>query len=201
MLMKLKRILAYILDYIIVSFIASLLFMTPPFQKSFKTYEKNYEEYTSTMVEMMSSDSEEYDEERLIEVQYDLNKASSSLLILNIGTLFFYFGVFAFLTKGQTLGKKIMKIRVVSVKRENLNPFLFIMRSMIVTNLLFETIRLLFLLFGSKSSWVTATFYIGYLSYFVYFILLLFMIVRGDERSLHDLLCDTKVVSTKVKEN
>ena len=199
--MKLKRILAYIIDYIIVSLLASFLFMTPPFQNSFNNYERYYEEYKAIMVDVISSDTFAYDEEILIGVQYDLNRASTSLLILNIGTLFVYFGIFAFLCKGQTLGKKILKIKVVSVKQKSLQPFLFIFRSIIVTNLIPELVRLLFLIWASKSTWITASFYTGYFSYFVYFILLLTMIIRKDERSLHDLLCDTQVISTIVKEN
>lgn len=197
--MKIKRILAYIIDFVIVSFIASLLFLTPPFEKSYKNYENHFQIYENKMSELFHNASEENIEKDLLHLQYDVNKNSSTLLILNIGTLFVYFGIVSFLFKGKTIGKKLMKLQVVSVKGERLNPFLYIVRSIIITNLIPEVIRLIILITCSEDLWIKTSTPIGFLSYFIYFILILTMILREDERSLHDLLCNTKVISTKAK--
>lgn len=198
--MKLKRILAYIIDFVIASLIASLLFMTPPFEKSYKNYENHFQVYENKMTELFSNGSTEIEEKELLHMQYDLNKNSSTLLILNIGTLFVYFGITSFLFNGKTLGKKIMKLQVMSVEKEHLQPFLYIVRTIIITNLIPETIRLVILITCSEKIWTKFSTYIGFFSYFIYFILLITMIIREDERSLHDLLCGTKVISTKKKE-
>ena len=79
----------------------------------------------------------------------------------------------------------------------NLRPGLFILRSIIVNNILFDSISVLSLILGSKGVWLLVNSLVSIISYLIMFILLIFMFVRDDGRSLHDLLCKSAVILEK----
>lgn len=194
--MKIKRILAYLIDSFIVMILATLLFSLC-FKNSYNNYLDTSLEYFDELEKIEYSGSGDEDLSTLNELLYKTNKSAESLLVLKIGITFIYFGIIAYLLKGQTLGKKIFKIKVVSVDKKELNPSLFILRSVILTNLIPQIISLLVLMFASQSTWEVITNYIGYLEYIIIFIIIGFVIFRDDERGLHDLIAHTKVISTK----
>lgn len=192
--MKVKRILAYLIDFLIISIIASLIFCTPIFKKDYKEYSNLNQEYLDYIKETGSGEID-YD----IELQYiyDINRASQPLLIITCGFLIVYFGIIAYLCNGQTLGKKILKLRTVPNEGEKLNLNLFMIRSIILTNLLPRIASIVCISLLSKSNWLIAEEIIGYFSSTTLFLILGFMIFRDDERGFHDVICNTKVISTK----
>jgi uncharacterized RDD family membrane protein YckC len=116
------------------------------------------------------------------------------VLIINLGMLNIYFGVLQYCFNGQTLGKKLMKIRVVSNEKTKINPSLFMLRSILVSNSIPSLINILLLLFVSKETWVEYYSYCGLLQSTLTFLMLGFMLFRSDERGLHDLISNTKVI-------
>lgn len=195
--MKLKRIFAYLIDIVIVSFISTLLFMLPCFKSSYTQYSNMNTEYLELAQEIATSGSSDIDENKLLDLQYNMYKTSSTLLIIRLGVIFLYFGVVGFLLKGQTLGKKILGLRIVSVNEENINPGLFMLREVLVINFVPELISLLVLITCSKGLWLEVVNYSNYASYITTFLLVGFMIFRDDERGMHDIICKTKVIDVK----
>lgn len=191
--MKLKRITAYILDILFVYFIAAALFMLPIFKNDYK----NYMDTTTEYIEYIATlGSEEADRDIELDYVYSISKSSQPLSIITCGLLFLYFGVFAYILKGQTLGKKIMKLKVVPDKGKNLDVNLFMIRAIILTNLLPKIASIIVLTKLSPSNWLIAENIISEISNIITFLILGFMIFRDDERGLHDLICKTKVVES-----
>lgn len=192
--MKIKRIFAYIIDIIIVSFISSMIFSLPMFKQDYKNYEIATNEY---LAEINEAGSAEVDEDVLLSLQYDVYKSSTSLLIIKTGLLIIYFGIFGYFMHGQTIGKKLFNIKIVSNSEKNLNPGLFLLREILVTNFIPELLSLILLIVCSQNFWTTASLYVSYASYILTFLLVGFMIFREDERGLHDVICNTKVIDVK----
>lgn len=194
--MILKRILAYFVDCMIVGFLVTFVFSLLPFENKMEEYQNSLNGYVEMI---MGSGSSDPDEKELNDLLYDTYKAQIPYLILRIGLMFVYFGVFAFLMKGQTLGKKIFKLKIVSENGGNLNPALFVLRSILVINFIPELLLILLLLLASKDVWLSLSSYINSLSSIMMFLLVGFVLFRDDKRGLHDLIAKTKVVS--VEEN
>jgi uncharacterized RDD family membrane protein YckC len=189
--MKIKRVVAYLLDFFLVTFISTLIFYLPIFHKDFEEYNK----YSQTEVDIvMGKDEKEYSEDELNTLEYNLNRSMLPVLIINLGMLNIYFGVLQYCFNGQTLGKKLMKIRVVSNEKKKINPSLFMLRSVLVSNSIPSLINILLLLFVSKETWVEYYSYCGLLQSTLTFLMLGFMLFRSDERGLHDLISNTKVI-------
>ena len=83
---------------------------------------------------------------------YKLNKQGIFNSIITLSTTLIYFGIIQYFLKGQTIGKKILKLKVVSASNRKLNILNYILRTLIVNNVLLNSISIIFLLLATKSS-------------------------------------------------
>ena len=186
--MKVRRILAYFFDMFLVMFISSCIFVLPVFKDSYENYTELSEKVVNSFNDDDKSDAE------IIDLEYDLYKASSNLLIIKLGISFFYFAILGFIFNGRTLGKKIFRLRVIPMGDKYLRPGLFVFRSLLVNNIVLDLISLLSILFGSRNTWLVVNSLTGILSYLISFVLLLVMLFNINGRSLHDYLFKTAVI-------
>lgn len=194
--MKLKRIFTYFIDLFFVSLISSIIVMIPIFKYDHVKVEEQTNELYSSILETGSAD---VDEDILVTGLYNLEKSSTSLTAITTFVTFIYFGVAAFINNGRTLGKMIMKIKVVPIKGNKLNPGLFILRTLLITSIIPNLISVISIFYLSPNAWYNLTGIISQIQEFFFLIILGFMIFRDDERGLHDLICQTKVIDTKSK--
>lgn len=194
--MKLKRIFTYFIDLFFVSLISSIIVMIPIFKYDHVKVEEQTNKLYSSILETGSAD---VDEDILVTGLYNLERSSTSLTAITTFITFIYFGVAAFINNGRTLGKMIMKIKVVPIKGNKLNPGLFILRTLLITSIIPNLISVISIFYLSPNTWYNLTGIISQIQEFFFLIILGFMIFRDDERGLHDLICQTKVIDTKSK--
>lgn len=194
--MKLKRIFTYFIDLFFVSLISSIIVMIPIFKYDPVKVEEQTNELYSSILETGSAD---VDEDILVTRLYNLERSSTSLTAITTFVTFIYFGVAAFINNGRTLGKMIMKIKVVPIKGNKLNPGLFILRTLLITSIIPNLISVISIFYLSPNTWYNLTGIISQIQELFFLIILGFMIFRDDERGLHDLICQTKVIDTKSK--
>lgn len=187
--MKIKRVFAYIIDYGIVYLISALLLMIPVFSYDQEKYLEYYKEYT-TIPEKITEETinNQYT------ILYKMTKLSKNSLVIEGIVTFTYFGIVAYLLKGQTLGKKAQRIKVVPLEGKELNPHLFMLRSVILTNLIPKIASIIAIMTLKEKQWILASGIISNISLTITFTLIAFLIFREDERSLHDIICKTKVI-------
>lgn len=187
--MKIKRVFAYIIDYGIVYLISALLLMIPVFSYDQEKYLEYYKEYT-TIPEQITEETinNQYT------ILYKMTKLSKNSLVIEGIVTFTYFGIVAYLLKGQTIGKKAQKIKVVPLEGKELNPHLFMLRSVILTNLIPKIASIIAIMTLKEKQWILASGIISNISMTITFTLIAFLIFREDERSLHDIICKTKVI-------
>ena len=194
--MKIKRIVAYVLDMIIISIITEVILFIPIFGNTKDVYMETSQEYFNLVLNA-STGSSDITEDEEIETMYDMQKSAQTINIITVGCIILYFGVSAYICNGQTLGKKILNLKIVPVKNSELKPHLFILRTVIITNIIPRIIMIIITAALSMKTWYNVSVYVSQIQYIIMFMILGFIIFREDERGLHDLLCDTKVISTK----
>ena len=188
-----RRLCAFIIDMVLISFAASLIaipFTNTTAVDSINTREKELrEKYTKQEI-----NSEEY----LItytDIYYDLNKntgiASFTSLVLSI----LYFVVFQLYNKGQTLGKKLLGIKIVSDEKE-LNMNQMIVRSLLANFILVNILKFALLTFTSKSVYVTSSGILELINYIVILVSVI-MATTKEGRTIHDRIAHTRVVKAK----
>ena len=192
-----KRVLAYLLDIVIITLVATLLTMFIPTSQE-------YQQKSNELTEVMESFTEgeiTQDEylEKVNDISYVINKETVSTSIVTVVLTTIYFVVVAYYMEGQTLGKRIMKLKVVSTDDNNLSMNKLLVRSLIVDSILMNIISILTILLMTKSMYLqtydTITTIFGAI-YIVTFAMILF---REDGRGLHDIIAKTKVISTEEK--
>ena len=132
---------------------------------------------------------------------YKLGKEGISNSIITLVCTLLYFGVFQYFLKGQTIGKKLLKLKVVSASDKKINILNYILRSLIVNDVLLNTIGIIFLVTTSKKVYTSASNTISLLISITEAIIIFLVMTREDNRGLHDLLFNTKVISLEKEES
>ena len=129
---------------------------------------------------------------------YIIEKHNSYTALFNILVCIFYYGTFQFFNKGQTLGKKLVKIKVSQYdKKKKYNHGLMILRSCINYGLIFNFLSFLLLLVLNENTFIYPIGLIEFLSMVVTLTLIIMAAFKKDGRTLSDILCNTKVISSK----
>lgn len=198
--MKVKRVFAYIIDIIIVYLISAIILSIPVISYDTEEYMNYYKEYTKVISETKEMTDDVIDSQN--KLMYKMSYLAKNSLVIQAIVTFGYFGIAAYLMEGQTIGKKMQRIKVVSNDNKELNQHLFILRSVILTNLIPKIASIIAIFTLKQNNWIIAESIIGNISLVISFILLLVLIFRNDERSLHDLICNTKTIEApkKIKE-
>lgn len=186
-----KRICAFLLDYFIVIFIVSLITM------GFNNNGTN--EVTSKMNKLMSDYQsgeitiDEYKDETY-KLNYDLQKSNLTSNIVSVTLYVGYFIVFATLNKGQTLGKKLLKVKVVNKDGDKPSIWNMLIRSLFIYNIVSALFSVIFINILSVNAFTYTYTILGYIEFFVIIVSFFMVIYKKDGRGLHDMIAGTNVI-------
>lgn len=199
-----KRITAFLLDILLVFFLASLvtsIHFINPYYKKYEAAFKEYSEVTNNYLE------EKISEKEFLQLNYvnyyNVSRFSVPYNIAIVVILILYFVVFQKFNNGQTMGKQIMKIKVVNNSdNKDVSLIKYLLRSLpiyyisigAIIPLLLNSLALLFVK-GKMFYIVSAC--INYAFVILGVVTLTIMLSRKDKRGLHDLIAGTKVIELK----
>lgn len=186
-----KRAGAYIIDFMIFVMVTSLITGFLPQSAKLAEVSKQMTELQDKYVKKEVSVNEYIDTYKGLIYTYDRENISSN--ICNIVFILGYFAIIPVINNGQTIGKKIMKIKVVK-NNGKLNVLDMLIRNIINTSLLQILIStiLVYLINGSI--------YFNLISIIIFIQILLvittiFMILyRKDKKGVQDLITRTQVI-------
>lgn len=148
-----------------------------------------YKQITEELQEELNTKTGEY--------SYILSKYGIYNTVITLVCTLLYFGVIQYFLKGQTIGKKLLRLKVVSASDKKLNILNYLLRSLIVNDILLNTIGTIFLMFTSKKIYLQANSIVTTLVSISEAIIIFLVVTREDGRGLHDLLFNTKVIDTR----
>ena len=105
-----------------------------------------------------------------------------------------YFIVMQFYFGGQTLGKRILKLKVVSNNDKKLSIINFFIRSLIVNEIFINILNVIFILVLSKGNYLIYNKIIYVVTYILEMAILFTMVFDKQNRGLHDYISNTKVI-------
>ena len=187
-----QRITAYMIDIILISFITVLITMGIPTSQKYKDAEKQsatlIEDYTKNKI-----NEKEY-LDKLNETRYIIGKEGIAISLVSVVITFGYFAGFTFYNKGQTLGKKLLHIKLVTKDDKEVSHLQTIARAMIHNSCLTSILSIIFLLFIKSSQYMYTVGVLELVQSIVMISSFIMIICRNDRRGIHDLICGTKVV-------
>ena len=196
-----KRISAYLIDilflFVIINLITDIKFINPYYDK----YIESYEQY-SELIE--NYNNEEINEEEFNELYninyYEVSKYSIAYNVVIVLSIILYFVVFQKFNNGQTLGKKFLKIKVVENNtEENASLLKYFLRSLpiyfiYIGGILPLIINSILVFVLNENNYMFISTIISYGFLILSIVTLVMLNVRKDERGIHDLLANTKVI-------
>ena len=186
-----KRFMAQLIDMFIIGLIIGIITM------GFST--SRIEKLDEELIDLMNSytsgeiTSDKYIDD-YIDIMYDINKASFNNNLVYLVVCVGYFLIFQFLNKGATIGKKIMRIRVVSNDGVDASFVQMFIRTSIINEII--PISMLLILVMVSSGGLFFTFY-SMISVIenIFVIICIFMILyRSDKLALHDMMSKSMVI-------
>ena len=185
------RLTAYIIDVIIISLITSIIFTSIP------TNNKELEKQLSSLQDEVLSNNITYEEfvDEYQDLYYKNKKDTMTQSAITLTITIAYFVIFQYMNKGQTIGKKIIHLRVVDNNTEKpLSIFKGLIRSLLIWNILSGTLGIALIYILNKESYITSYLIISSLESIFIFITAMFTLYRKDNRGLHDIIINSKVI-------
>ena len=191
-----QRFLAFLLDIVLVSFVAS--FISYPFldmdsiQKLNESSVEVMENYTNGKID----EKEYFNESSTISYELARKQGVNTLVIIFLNIL--YFVVYQIKNNGQTLGKQILKIRVVDSSNRDLSMNQMIFRALIINSILLDMISFGVLIFANQSSYFYGVSFLAFIQFCILSVSTFMIMFGKDRRGLHDLVVHTDVVRCDV---
>ena len=201
-----RRISAFLIDIFLVTFVSTIfssISYVNPFIENYKVaYDEYREIYKSESESVLTNPTIKNVVDYSNKMSKQIYKIDYSMLFNNIYYLvfsFLYFVLFAYFTNGQTLGKKLFKLRVVrqdgeKVKLSNLMLRTFLSGSSIFMGVnIIVDIQLLLLMISQNQVYFYAILFSSMISYVIEIIGLVLLFSK-EHRSLDDIIGSTKVI-------
>ena len=193
-----KRITAYLVDIMIITFISSLITFVIPTSENYTKLTKQFSNLTEEYANQKIT-KEEY-LTKGSEIKYSLSKETVAESIVTLVITISYFVVFTYFMNGETIGKKIMKIKITSNNQKKLTMNNYLVRSLIINSILLQFISILTILFLDKTTYLSVYNIISNVFSIIFVVSFMMILFRKDGRGLHDILANTKVISTEKKD-
>lgn len=189
------RLVAYIIDTVIVFALMLGLAIILPANENHQKYMDEYETIQAQLIDGKMNKNEFTN--RYKDVVYDLDYTNTLVSLSQIVLFILYFIVFQYYNKGQTIGKKIMGIKVVSTNGKDITLNQIAIHSLIANSIIINLLLVASVLFIGREYYYYASLGLQLINYFVIIVALLMIIFRKDGKGIHDVLANTKVVSIK----
>lgn len=192
---KVKRIGAYIIDYLFVFLLITMLSQIRVLNPSYEEYAESYVRYEEMMDDLTVDNAVEIAKsQEYMQVNYDLSRYSVSISIISLVVYLAYFVGFQKWNNNQTLGKKLFNIQVVGNENKKVGWLQLLWREVVLYNLIWEVLAIVSIWVFNYEGYMYASSLLTFIAGAIIWVNIFFVVIRNDSRGIHDLLAKTKVV-------
>jgi len=206
---KYKRFGAIFFDLLLISVLTMLLTNNTISNPYYNDYNSSVEEYNNIVKEMPSTtnNSEELNEyvNKLSPAIYNINKTRLFYNIWFVVLSILYFAIFQFSTGGQTLGKKLYRLKVVNENNKKASITSLLLRTMFIGEFyLFDGIVIIsilniigILLINNNAIYMLYYIIVNLLGIAYEIFMIVYYIKNKKNDTIHDKIAKTKVIEVK----
>ena len=189
-----KRIVAYLIDIFIVGLIVNIILINSN-DKALDDLNKEInnimEDYAS---EKISTEEYIYN---FFNIIYDINKVSVDRNIVYFIVIVGYYLVFQYLDKGASIGKRLMNLRIVSKDKKDINIIQLFVRVSLINEMLPLGMSIILVSVCSGMRFMIGYMIISIVKNIFMMMDLIVLIVRKDNRTIHDMISYSMVIEEK----
>ena len=189
------RLIAYVIDTVLVLALMLGIACVLPVNSNHQKYMDEYKTIQADLIDGKITKKEFTN--RYKDVVYDLDYTNTLVSLTQTVVFILYFIVFQYYNKGQTIGKKIMRIKVISTKDKEVSLDQIAIHALIANSIIINLLLVASVLFIGREYYYYASLGLQLINYFVIIVALVMIIFRKDGKGIHDVLANTKVVSIK----
>jgi uncharacterized RDD family membrane protein YckC len=190
-----ERFLAYLIDIIIVFILMITVYSLFGQNPNIVILDNQIAELSQSFLDKVIDSKEYITQYSSINAQKDFYNAPYSLL--NAVIILLHFVIMPFYNKGQTIGKKILKIKVETVKKKKTSIDQLLIRSFITTGLLYLLVSLGLLYLLDANTYFLVTSILGFIQIILVFTSIFMILCRRDKKGIEDLITNTLVTRRK----
>ncbi len=194
-----QRFVAFMIDLFLVSALTTLVTTFIPtngtIDKLYDQQTKIIENYTSQKITM-----EEY-VNQLVDISYDIAKQTGIATLVGIAISLLYYVLYVYKNDGQTIGKKMMKVKIKKKNDDQLTMNDLLFRTMILQGTLVSIIGFCTILFLDKDTYLATNSLLNLVQYSILLVSFFLIAFTKEKQGLHDKLVGTIVVCTNTVEN
>jgi uncharacterized RDD family membrane protein YckC len=188
------RLIAFIIDMMIVYFVTTLI--SYPFIASKTENLEKISSQTSEIVEQFGAGEitmNSYISETA-GLSFESAKIQGITILISIFVSIIYFVIVQYNNKGQTFGKKLMKIRINSLDG-NLSMNQLVVRSLLINSILLNMVQVAAISFINDSMvYFYVDLFFESIQYLFVFISIILIMFSKERKGLHDLIAKTEVI-------
>lgn len=191
-----SRLLAFLIDVIIVTLIFSLINSLLPKSHNIQVLEQELTELRSNYLKKDIGISVYFN--RYATIQRSLEQQHIPNYILNTVIILCYFGLVPYYWDGKTVGKKLLKIKVIKNEKKtkvSLNDYL--LRLLINNGIICLLISMVTVFIFDDVKYLLAVIICGIIQFLLVIISSFMIIYRHDLKGVHDLICGTSVIKER----
>ena len=189
-----ERLCAYLVDTLIVSFIFSIICLG--FGNSTSNTQKLMSELENKLLEKTITEEQFIEEYQVL--LYDYQKENVLQSGISVALTIAYYVVFQYMNKGQSIGKKLLNIKVVDKDtKKPISILKGLLRSFIFLSILSGTLSIILLHILNKNSYFVSYSILISLEVIFTIISMMFVLYKKDSRALHDIMANTIVLKDR----
>lgn len=187
-----KRLVAYVIDIIILGLVILCVGLIVPKSNNLKVLNIELDTLNEQFLNEQVSIGEYTN--HYSQIMHEIDKENIIYTIVNIIFILIYFVVIPYYFNGQTLGKKIIKIKVVN-KKEKISLNDLIIRNMIINGLGYLLLTLLLIYLLPSLSYFITIIFLSFIQLILIIITVVGLTKNNDKLILHDRFTNTEVIN------
>lgn len=128
---------------------------------------------------------------------FDIAKYSTFQNAITFIVYILYFVLFAKFADGATLGKRLMKIKIVSLNNGKVSLLNYLIRSVILNGTLFIAINIAMVYLANINAFFVLNNIVSLTKALLFWVCVVMVVTKKNSRGLQDILAKTKVISTE----
>lgn len=191
-----KRLLAFIIDSIIVTLIFTLFTYFIPESKNVETLNKQIGEVSEKFLNEEITNLEYFNQYGIL--AHSLDKEMFLPSLLNFVLLIGAFVIIPYYSKGQTIGKKLLKIKLVKEEGDlSINDL--IIRNVIINGFGYTLVGLTIMFLVNDNVYFITISILTFIQFLLVIISAFMVLYRHDKKGLQDIICKTSVIEENVE--
>lgn len=186
-----ERAIAFVIDMFIVGMIVSICTMGFSTRRLDNLNDKlnvTMNNYVNGKIESL-----EYIEE-YSEIIYDINKAQFNYNVVYLVILVGYFIFFQYMNDGRSIGKQLMKLRIVGKDNNSVSFIQIVIRTFLIDEIFSVLVNVILVSFCGKVIFLFGYSIVSIIENLLIFISIFMLLYRKDKLALHDLISHSMVV-------